>query len=96
MGTPAYMSPEQKIGEQVDERTDIYSFGMMIYHLLRGRLPFPDDATEDEILGLAPMELIGLDAQVLQVLERAIAPNPADRHASVTEFAAELLDAISN
>jgi serine/threonine-protein kinase len=53
LGTPHYMSPEQALGETVDERSDIFSMGTTFYHLLSGQLPFNKNTTAAILVQIA-------------------------------------------
>jgi eukaryotic-like serine/threonine-protein kinase len=87
IGTPAYMAPEQAVGDVVDHRTDLYAWGVMAYELLSGAHPFGRHITPQQlvtahltelpspIIGKNPAVPIGLEALVLQCLEK----NPAHR-----------------
>ncbi len=74
-GTVAYMSPEQAGGEEVDQRTDIWSLGVMLYEMLAGELPFTgelDPAVIYAILNEAPESLKALRPDLPVALERVI------------------------
>jgi len=90
-GTPAYMSPEQALGETTDERTDIYSLGVVLYEMLSGgRVPFDGETTMSILLKHIhepPAPIHGLARPLQKVLDRALAKNRADRFASPIEFA---------
>jgi serine/threonine protein kinase len=90
-GTPAYMSPEQARGETTDERTDIYSLGIVLYEMLSGgRVPFEGETTMSVLLKHIhePVKPIpDLDPSLQAVLDRALAKNRLDRYATPTEFA---------
>jgi serine/threonine protein kinase len=93
MGTPAYMAPEQGLGEEVDERTDLYSVGVMFYCLLTGALPFTADSPiamlQRKVLG-SPRPLSqqreGLPEWCESVVQRALSRSPADRYQTAEEF----------
>ncbi len=93
MGTPAYMAPEQGLGEEVDERTDLYSIGVMFYRLLTGALPFKADSPiamlQRKVVD-APRALNqqreGLPEWCEAVVQRALARSPADRFQTAEEF----------
>jgi serine/threonine protein kinase len=98
-GTPAYMSPEQAMGEAADGRTDIYSLGIVLYELLSGRVPFDGESTMSILLkhlNEPPPPIPGLSPPLQQVLDRALAKSAADRFESPAEFAAAFSTALQN
>ena len=96
-GTPAYISPEQAAGETLDNRSDLYSLGVIMYRLATGRLPF-EDASGLEILvrhirdippkptSINPAIPIELEAVILKLLEK----NKEDRYPSAEALLFEL------
>jgi serine/threonine protein kinase/Tol biopolymer transport system component len=97
VGTAGYMSPEQVQGQDTDHRSDIFSFGVLLYELLTGQLPFKgvhETALAYEIVNVdpAPMSSIkpeidpNLDAIVLDCLEK----DPRERTQSMAQVALEL------
>lgn len=96
MGTPRYMSPEQVQGKPVDVRSDLYSLGVSMYHLLSGRPPFEADdplAMAVKHLHETPPPLAvarptgDLPDWLPPVIDRLLAKSPADRFASPAELA---------
>jgi hypothetical protein len=98
VGTIDYMSPEQACGKDVDGRSDLYSLGCSMFHLMTGRLPFPGDSPVDRLgkrISGKPLPLTevmpGAPPALVKVMDRLIAPKPADRFQSAAEAAEALL-----
>jgi len=93
MGTPAYISPEQAQATKVDQRSDIYSLGIILYEMVTGRVPYTADTPLAVILKHVthPLPLpssvkTDIPEAIEQVLLKALAKNPDDRFANVTDF----------
>ncbi len=93
LGTAAYMSPEQSKGENVDHRTDIWSFGVVLYEMLTGEMPFKGDyeqAVIYSILNEEPKLIRELredtPAQLINIVEQTLKKDPAARYQKANEL----------
>ncbi len=93
MGTPYYMSPEQARGEKVDHRSDIYSLGATLYHMLSGRRLFDGGTPVSIVMKQASEQPVGireleptLPEPVAALLDRMLQKDPAARFASADEL----------
>lgn len=93
-GTPAYMSPEQSRGDKVDNRTDIYSLGIMLYEMLAGTVPFQADTTFGMLMkhiNEPPPAIKGISSDLQAILDRSLAKDPKLRYTTAGELANEFL-----
>jgi serine/threonine-protein kinase len=99
MGTLGYMSPEQIMGDPVDERSDVFALGVMAVEALTGKLPFPRRTFNEYLLAVTNRQYrlpdTGAEARRLDaVVQRCLAKDPAKRFASVADMQRELIPAI--
>jgi serine/threonine protein kinase len=101
VGTPAYMSPEQAAGEQVDGPTDIYALGIILYELLAGEPPFGDDGSLSVLLKhlsepVPPLTSYShIDNEYLdRVIGKALAKRPEERYQVAPDMALDLARAL--
>jgi serine/threonine protein kinase len=100
MGTVAYMSPEQARGSAVDQRSDIFSFGIVLHEMLAGARPFHGQSDIDTLHAILHAPAPRLDApsgegvpSVQRVVDRCLAKDPDDRYASMKDVISDLRSA---
>ena len=97
VGTPGYLSPEVCQGKPVDQRSDIFSLGIVLFECLAGRMPFTDESPLGLMLEVVKAEIPDItslnkdvDPELSRILTKMVAKDPADRYQSCHELIDDL------
>jgi Tol biopolymer transport system component len=94
LGTVAYMSPEQAAGRPLDARSDVFSFGILLYELVTGRLPFSGPSTVETMHAIIhdapPPVAETVPAPLRMIIEKALEKKPAERYQSMRDLVVDL------
>lgn len=97
VGTPGYLSPEVCLGKPVDQRSDIFSLGIVLFEMLTGKMPFTDESPLGLMLEVVRAEIPDVrglnadaDPEIARILTRMIAKDPAQRYQNCHELVADL------
>jgi TolB-like protein/Flp pilus assembly protein TadD len=97
LGTVTYMSPEQARGHEVDGRSDLFSFGAVLFEMATGVVPFPGKAVGEALEAIfmkppawpAPLP-VALPRELIRIVEKLLQKSPADRYGSAGELRGDL------
>jgi serine/threonine protein kinase len=99
MGTIGYMSPEQAQGRAVDQRSDIFAFGCILYEMVTGKKPFAGDSMIDSLhkiiyMPAAPVKDFNQNCpyEIQRIIRRCLAKDPEDRYQRIKDIAIDLRD----
>jgi serine/threonine-protein kinase len=97
VGTPAYMSPEQATGEEVDGRSDLWALGAVLYEMVAGRRAFAADNEQAVLLAITTSNPTPIDrvraevpAELQRIIRRCLKKNPDERYRTAGELVADL------
>ena len=97
VGTPGYLSPEICLGKPVDQRSDIFALGIVLFEMLTGRTPFSDESPLKLMLDVVQSEIPDVrelnndvDPEVAQILAKMVTKDPADRYQDTHTLIADL------
>jgi len=101
MGSARYMSPEQARGQETDERTDIWSLGVVMYEMLAGKPPFEGETSADTMAAVIYKEpepiwhvLPNLPSDLQRILRKALQKDREERYQSMKDFALDIRDVL--
>ncbi len=98
VGTPGYLPPEVCLGKAVDQRSDIFALGIVLFETLTGRMPFNDESPLKLMLSIVEADIPDIrefnpevDEETVRILSRMLEKDPANRYQSCDQLCADLL-----